>query len=164
MYNKIFTKILDSSIWLEPDATRLIWLTFIAAMDEDGYAQFASIPNLAHRARVTTDAAAKAVKTLESPDSNSSDPDHEGRRVERVAGGWMILNSHKYRELVTRAVARERTRERVKNHRERKKKCNADVTVCNDHVTPSEAYTPVPLQKSRKRFRHYPPVPPGVEP
>ena len=52
MYNKLFTKILDSSIWLEPSGTRIIWLTMIAAMDENGFVQFASVANLAHRARI----------------------------------------------------------------------------------------------------------------
>jgi hypothetical protein len=140
MYNKLFTKILDSSIWLEPDTTRIVWLTFIAAMDEDGFAQFASVANLAHRARVDLPAAEQAVKTLESPDTISSDQDHEGRRIERAAGGWIILNAHKYRELVTRAIAREQTRLRVARHREKHRQ--NDVTQCNGkkrNVTPSEA-------------------------
>ena len=40
MYNKLFTKILDSSIWLAPDSARIVWLTFLAAMDEDGVVRF----------------------------------------------------------------------------------------------------------------------------
>lgn len=145
MYNKLFTKILDSSIWLEPTTTRIVWLTFLAAMDEDGYCQFASIPNLAHRARVSLEEATEAVRCLESPDPHSSDPDNAGRRIERVPGGWIILNSPKYKELVTRAISREQTRLRVAKHRTAKKSCNADETPCNacvthanDLVTPSE--------------------------
>lgn len=141
LYNKIFTKILDSSIWLESTTTRLVWLTFIAAMDEDGFVQFASVSNLAHRARVTKDEAQKAVECLESPDPDSSDPDHEGRRIERVPGGWMILNAAKYRELVTRTVSKEQNRLRVARHRENKRVGNGHVTVDNGSVTPSEADT-----------------------
>lgn len=144
MYNKIFTKILDSSIWLEPDHTRLVWLTLVAAMDEDGFAAFASIPNLAHRAIVPVESAEKAIATLEGPDPHSSDPDNDGRRIERVPGGWVILNAPKYRELVTRHVAREQGRERVRRHRERKRAAvtgNAGVTEANDPVTQSEADT-----------------------
>jgi hypothetical protein len=138
MYNKLFTKILDSSIWLESDATRLVWLTLLAAMDEDGFAQFASVANLAHRARVTPDVCAEAVRCLEAPDANSGDPDHGGRRLERVDGGWVVLNAGKYRLMVTRVVAREQTRERVRKFRA-KAASNAPVTVANDSVTPSEA-------------------------
>ena len=140
MYNKLFTKILDSSIWLEPSGTRIIWLTMIAAMDENGFVQFASVANLAHRARIELAEAQAAVDCLEGPDTNSSDPDHEGRRIERVPGGWMILNAEKYREMVTRAVIQEKTRQRVAKHRtEKKKACNASVTHGNASVTESNA-------------------------
>lgn len=136
MYNKLFTKILDSSIWLEPTTTRLIWMTLIAVMDEDGFCQFASVANLAYRARVDLADTQAAVTTLESPDPDSSDPDNEGRRIERVPGGWIVLNAGKYREIVTRAVSKEQTRIRVQRHRDKKKQCNAG---CNGDVTQSEA-------------------------
>lgn len=117
-------------------------------MDEDGFVALASIANLSHRARVTLEEATRAVETLESPDENSSDPDNEGRRIERVTGGWMVLNAPKYRDLVTRTVSREQTRIRVARHRAKKLGCNADVTLSNGHetvgngaVTPSEAVT-----------------------
>ena len=142
MYNKIFTKILDSSIWLEPTTTRLVWLTFIAAMDEEGFVQFASVANLAHRARVSIEEAQSAVDCLESEDTNSSDPENGGRRAERVPGGWMILNAGKYRDMVTRAVVQEQTRLRVAKHRKEKKgPCNAQVTHTNAPVTQSDTDT-----------------------
>lgn len=149
MYNKIFTKILDSSIWLEPTPTRLIWLTFLAAMDEDGFAAFASVGNLAHRARISPEETHEAVTALEAPDENSSDPENEGRRIERVPGGWMILNAPKYRDLVTRTVIKEQTRMRVARHRQSKKApsnghetvSNAPVTQGNGEVTPSDTPT-----------------------
>lgn len=143
MYNKIFTKILDSSIWLEPDATRIVWITMIAAMDESGFCQFASVANVARRANVSGRAAQEAIKTLESPDPDSSDPDHEGRRIERIPGGWLVLNAEKYRLIVNRAVSQEKTRQRVAKHRANKRltvKCNADVTTSNTDVRQSEAY------------------------
>lgn len=125
MYNKLFTKILDSSIWLEPTATRMVWLTFIAAMDEDGFAEFASVRNLAHRARIELDETIAAVACLEGPDADSSDKENDGRRIERVPGGWMVLNAPKYREIVTRIVAKEGNRRRVarwrENHKPKKK-------------------------------------------
>lgn len=146
MYNKLFTKILDSSIWLEAIPTRLVWLTFLAVMDEAGFVQFASVPNAALRARVPLAAAEKAIACLEAPDPLSADPENEGRRIEKVPGGWMVLNAEKYRDLVTRANSQAQTRARVAKHREKKR--NAPVTVDsvtsengNAHVTPSEAYT-----------------------
>lgn len=155
MYNKLFTKILDSSIWLESTATRIVWLTFIASMDEDGFAQFAAYGNLANRARVTLEEARVAVLSLESPDPESGDPANDGRRIERVPGGWMILNAEKYRKLVTRSVIQEGTRERVRRYRARGgnapvtlgNACNDLVTLCNDPVTPSDTDTEVQVQK-----------------
>lgn len=145
MYNKIFTKILDSSIWMESMPTRIVWLTFLAAMDQDGFVEFASPANVAHRAIVPLKDTLKAIAALEGPDPNSSDPDNEGRRVERVAGGWMVLNAHKYREIVTRAAGLERNRERVRAHRERRRPvmpCNAQPITCNaepENVMQSES-------------------------
>lgn len=139
MYNKLFTKILDSSIWLEPTPTRIVWLTLIAVMDESGFAQFASVANVAHRAIVTLDEAQAAITVLETPDPNSSDPENEGKRIERVPGGWMVLNAGKHRDLVTRAVIKEQTRDRVKRFRERLKRAsNASVTTSD---TDTEATT-----------------------
>jgi hypothetical protein len=147
VYNKLFAKILDSSIWLESDATRIVWLMFIAVMDEQGFCQFASVANVAHRARVTLGNAEEAIHTLEAPDPNSGDSEHEGRRVERVPGGWMVLNADKYRAIVTRATVQEQTRERVRRHRAKGKSApengppsdgNAD---SNAKVTPSYSYS-----------------------
>lgn len=138
VYNKLFTKILDSSIWLASDTTRIVWITLIAAMDEDGFCPFATVENLAARARVEIKAAKKAVAELESPEPETATADNDGRRIERVPGGWLVINADKYRKMVTRLVVREQTRERVKRHRAR----NASVTACNAsllNVTPSEA-------------------------
>lgn len=121
MYAKLFARILDSSIWLEPTPTRIVWITLLAAMNEDGFAHFASVKNLANRAALSIEETKAAVATLEAPDPDSTDPEHEGRRIERVPGGWMILNGPKYRAIADRERQRAETRERVAAHRARKK-------------------------------------------
>lgn len=137
MYNKLFTKILDSTIWLEPDSTRLVWITFLAVMDEDGFVALSSVGNVAARARVPLEDAERAIRALEGPDSVDSNQEYEGRRIERVPYGWMVLNSKKYRDLIKRETAKEQTRARVAKYRAR----NAHVTHSNEKVTPSEAVT-----------------------
>ena len=139
MYNKLFTKILDSSIWLAPDPHRLVWITLIAAMDEDGNAMFASAGNLAARARVTREQAEAAVLDFEGPDPDSGDPDNEGRRIERFPGGWHVLNAAKYRDLVTKAIIREQTRERTARYRA---KLNGDAHVTQDKRISDASVTP----------------------
>jgi len=121
MYNKLFTRILDSSIWLESHSTRIVWLTLLAAMDQDGMARFASGVNLARRAIVTPEEAAAALKVLESPDPHSSDRDNDGRRIERVPGGWIVLNASKYRAIVTANESSMLTKERAQRYRDRKR-------------------------------------------
>ena len=135
MYNKLFTSILDSSIWLEEPTTKVVWVTLIAAMDEDGFAHFSAVQNLANRAVLSLSETKAAVKILESPDANSADKEFDGRRIERVPGGWMVLNARKYRYLATRAIAKEKVRRRVEKFRLKKRttpqngnQCNADVT------------------------------------
>lgn len=123
MYAKLFHKILDSSIWLENAQTRIVWITLLAAMDQDGYAHFSAVENLAIRARVTTEEARHAIECFLAPDPNSENPENEGRRIERVPGGYMILNAKYYQHIKNQMVKREQTRLRVKKYRE-KHQCN----------------------------------------
>lgn len=99
MYVKLFAKILDSSIWLESDSTVRVWITLLASMDSEGMCHFAAIENLARRARVYPYLAKKAVAILEAPDLKSSGDGNAGRRIEKVQGGWVVLNAKKYREI-----------------------------------------------------------------
>jgi hypothetical protein len=73
----------------------------LVSMNQDGFCMFACEDNLARRAMVRPSSVAKAIKILESPDLKSFDPQHEGRRIERVQGGWMVLNAAKYRAINT---------------------------------------------------------------
>ena len=51
-FTKLFNSILDSTIWQEPPATKLVWITLLAMSDRNGDVH-ASIPGLAKRAGVT---------------------------------------------------------------------------------------------------------------
>ncbi len=173
MYNRLFTKILDSSIWLEPHATRIVWVTLLAAMDEDGIAHFSALENLSNRARVTLAEAEKAVECFLAPDKNSGDPDNDGRRLERIPGGFIILNASKYRSLFKREIQREQTRLRVERHREAQKRYitnsnDNDVTLCNDlkrSVTQSVAVSVALADtKEEEKKKHAPRfAPPSLE-
>lgn len=140
MYAKLFSSILDSSVWLEAPPTRLVWLTLLAAKDQDGFARFATVENLAARARISIEDAQKAVTILEAPDENSSNPDHEGRRIERVPGGWIVLNAALYDAIAKREQERAEVRERVRKHRAGK----AAVTGNTTAVTPPPESMPKP--------------------
>ena len=128
MYNRLFTKILDSSVWLEQDATRIVWITFLAAMDEDGYCDFSCDETLARRANVPLEKVKEAVKVLESPDPFSPHDEFEGRRIERVGRGWLVLKAPHYRQMLSREIQREQTRIRVARFRAKQSSNKDSVT------------------------------------
>lgn len=157
MYNRLFTKILDSSIWLEPLHVRVVWITFLAAMDEDGFASFACPGNVARRAGVSLQEAEEALAVLSSPDPNSSDESNDGRRIERVPGGYMILNASKYKAIFTRDVEREQTRRRVAKHRAAVTSCNAcngSAQNGNGTVTQSDTDTETDTEAPKRDIAH----------
>jgi hypothetical protein len=96
-YTKLFSSITDSTIWTEPDATRLVWITMLAMADQNGHVA-ASVPGLAARARVSLDDCLKALETFKAPDQWSRTKEFEGRRITECDGGWILLNHQKYRE------------------------------------------------------------------
>lgn len=136
MYNKLFTKILDSSIWLEDHATRIVWITLLAAMDQDGFAPFSTVQNLARRAGVTDEEAEHAVSVLEGPDRWKQEENDPGNRIERVPGGFFVIKAAEYSAIVRREEMRASVRERVRRFRESKSGCNASVTESDMDQTP----------------------------
>jgi hypothetical protein len=139
MYNKLFNSILDSSIWLEDSDTVRVWITILASMNEDGFCKFGSVKNLAIRANVPLQSTIHAVGILESPDEVSPGQDFDGRRIEKVVGGWMVLNSKKYRDMVTRRMAMEQNRIRVARHRANKLNPSLGVNPEPSQMTDEEA-------------------------
>jgi len=97
-YTKLFSTIVASTIWNEDNSTRIVWITLLALSDSDGYVA-GSIPGLATLARVSVEECKCALERLQQPDEFSRSPEHEGRRIEVVDGGWLILNRIKYRDL-----------------------------------------------------------------
>jgi len=96
-YSKLFSEIVTSSIWSEDDQTRIVWITMLALKDSRGFVP-AAIPGLANAARVSVEQCEAAIAKLESPDKYSRTEDHDGRRIKKIDGGWLVLNHEKYRE------------------------------------------------------------------
>jgi hypothetical protein len=135
-YTKLFSSIITSTIWMEDDKTRILWITLLAMADQHGEV-YSSIPGLARVSGMTVAQAVQSLDKLLAPDSYSRTPDYEGRRIAPIDGGWEILNHSKYRLLASREDSKTATANRVRRHRERNAgansvtPCNADVTVCN---------------------------------
>jgi hypothetical protein len=96
-WTKLFSSIVTSSIWCEDDPTLRVWVAMLATADAGGVVE-GSIPGFANLARVTVEQMRAALVRLSSPDADSRTPDHGGRRIEAIEGGWLILNYVRYRE------------------------------------------------------------------
>jgi hypothetical protein len=111
----------------------------LALKDQHGYIP-ASLPGLANAARVAIEDCEKALAILEAPDKYSRSTDFDGRRIEKVDGGWLVLNHLKYRD--RKGPSSDPTAaERQRRYRERHGS-NGPVTASNG-VTALRYVTPV---------------------
>jgi len=105
-WTKLFSSIVTSSIWCEDDKTFRVWVALLALSDQEGIVE-GSVPGLANLCRLTPAEMRAALEKLSSPDPDSRSPEFEGRRIEKIEGGWRLLNYEKYRQ---KAVAGEGSR------------------------------------------------------
>lgn len=119
-FTKLDSGIVSSSIWSEPPSTRVVWITMLAMSNSEGMVR-ASASGIQRLSNVTEEECAHALETLQDPDIDSRSLVHEGRRIERVDGGWLILNYTKYREF-TYADTPDAIRMRRKREEEKKNK------------------------------------------
>lgn len=143
-YVKLFGSIVASTIWEEDNETRIVWITLLAMANWHGEVE-ASIPGLAKFAKVSIPATEAALAKLLAPDHYSRSKEHEGRRIEEIDGGWVILNHRKYREKASESDRREQDRIRSQRYRERKSgdyPRHAGVTDSSRSVTLRHAASP----------------------
>lgn len=119
-YAKLFSRILDSTIWREDDKTRILWITMLAMADKDGIVE-CTIPGLADRAKISLDHCETALARFQAPDKYSWSKDEEGRRIREVEGGWFLVNHGKYKALLSLEDRRERDAARQRNWRSKQK-------------------------------------------
>lgn len=119
-YTKLFGSILASTIWREDDKTRIVWITMLAMSNREGVCE-ASVPGLADFARVSVDDCRAALEKLMAPDPDSRSQEHEGRRIAKIDGGWVILNHRKYREKMNADERREYNRLKQAEWRQKNK-------------------------------------------
>lgn len=169
MYGKIFTDIFDSSLiavggWLPT----YVFMSMIALADKDGLVQIA--PKALYRrlgfrefdSKIAYEDFQAACEYLETPDSESRSPVHEGRRIIPLAEinefdsnrGWFIVNYEQYRRKASKAEPPGSSTERVRRFRERKNydlaKCNGNETVCNDSIENRNGHTDTDTDKRKE--------------
>lgn len=142
-YTKLFSSITESTVWSEPLAVRVVWITMLAMTDKYGRV-WGSVPGLARRANVSLAECQKALKCFLSPDRHSRTPEHDGRRIEVIDGGWRLLNYDKYRAMQDEEAAANKEAERARRYRERKANLShveQSRSVTLNHA-PSQSVTP----------------------
>jgi hypothetical protein len=128
-YTPLFSKIVDSSLWSEPDHVVKMFVTMLALKDQDFVVRWTAFAlgkkcwpqDLAEG--VAERRAMDALKILSEPDTSRIEPQpFDGRRIERVMDGYKILNGEHYRDVMRKINARNGNSERQKRFREKQGK------------------------------------------
>jgi len=116
-YSPIWSQIIDSSLWCEEDYVVKIFLTMIAKKDLDDIVRGTAF-NIGQWSKKTEEETLKALKILSSPDRKRIEKqEYEGRRIEKVSEGWLVLNGAHYRKMMFLATRREYKRLKQREYR-----------------------------------------------
>jgi hypothetical protein len=168
-FAKIYDSILDSSLWQDHDATRIFQTALLMAKPHElreptptirigslepgdyivppgwyGMVPAASV-GIIKRAMIPEEQGMRALEVLAAPDMHSRSDEHDGRRLVRINGGFVVLNLMKYRDRdETNAERQKRFRKREKP--KKKKGVTGRNGVTERYVTGSNA-----IQRSEVR-------------
>lgn len=113
----LFSKIVDSSLWCEPDFVVKVFITMLAKKDSDHIVRGSAF-NIASWARKTEKEALEALRILSSPDKRRLEPQpFEGRRIQKVEEGWLVLNGQSYQDLMRSINRKEYKRVKQSDYR-----------------------------------------------
>lgn len=120
-WSPLWSGIVESSIWDEPDYVIKVFLTMLAIKDSDHTVR-KSAYQLGRLSRKTETEVLDALKILSSPDTKRVEKqEFGGRRIKLVEDGWLILNGDKYREMVSIEMRKARNRRAQEAFRKRQK-------------------------------------------
>jgi hypothetical protein len=96
-FTPLFSGIVESSIWDEPHHVRVLWVTMLAIKDFDHIVRRNEY-QLHKRANMSMEEVMDGLGILSGPDSKRPGQPFDGRRIEKVDGGWKILNGQFYED------------------------------------------------------------------
>lgn len=109
----LFTSTIRSSLWSLSGDCLKVFLTLALEADPEGYVS-ASVDGIRRIVDLPLEDVQRHLDTLSSPDPHSKDITRnqgaDGRRIEKVANGWKVLNLEWYRELARRESEKARKR------------------------------------------------------
>lgn len=96
-FTKLDEGIVFSSIMSEDDSVFKVWTILLATCKQDGISHISSsfIEKITGKDEAEID---RCLKILSSPDKKSRSTNDEGKRIEKVDGGYSVINYQKYRE------------------------------------------------------------------
>jgi hypothetical protein len=139
-YTKLFSGLTESTVWIEPYATRVLWVSMLSWADQHGRV-FGSVPGIARRAGIQLEECEAALASFMAPDHHSRTTDHDGRRIEKIDGGWLLLNHGKYRAMRDDDARREYQREWDREKRPTRTRHNPTQPDNTDKNRPGPTYT-----------------------
>jgi len=143
-FAKLDSALTRSSLWSEECYVRVVFLSFLSLKDESGVVDGtrSSLQRLCNVSMKEFDA---SIKVLTSPDPESKSKEFEGRRIEKIDDGYLVLNHGKYRlpEQEKKENRREYMKEYMRNKRKNDNsvnnininKVNSELTPVNDELT-----------------------------
>lgn len=155
-YTPIFSRIVDSSLWIEPDYVVKVFLTMLAKKDSDEIVRGSAF-NIACWAKKTEAEVLDALKILSSPDTKRLEPQpFEGRRIEKVEEGWKLLNGEKYQQEMQKINLRRRKTELQAQYRLEQKMLEEAAAGAGQQVSASAASAaPAVDPQDEFKLRHF---------
>lgn len=156
-------QILDSSVWEEPLAVRVLWVTILLVASEPGRRGTVdmTLRLLAARAAMSPEEAKSALEILMAPDPQSRTHEHEGRRLLPLdpdrSWGWRVANWDAYeeaREAAFHSVRQQRYRDRHSPSRTVTEPSQEDA-LPSRHVTESHALSLADPEKEKEKENIY---------
>lgn len=121
-YSPVWDGIVDSSVWEEPDHVFRVFIAMLALKDLDDIVRPFDAYKFSRRIHMELPLVLDALKILAAPDARRPNQEYEGRRIEAIEEGWLVLNGAKYRRMLQREMKLARDRKASAAYREREKR------------------------------------------
>lgn len=116
----VFQKILDSSVWTEPYHVRVLWTAMLTLKDSDHVVRYNAFQLYRKANLESEEEALDALRILQAPDRKRIEKQaHDGRRIQKVEDGWLILNGQIYEDEMRKVSRRFYKARKERERRER---------------------------------------------
>lgn len=157
----LFQNIRNSSLWALDSDIRIVWFTLLTMADPEGYVG-AAIPGLAVAANVPVEKVRQAIALFEAPDPDSRSTEHEGRRIEKVPRGWLILTYADHQKRARHEADKARKRRWAREHYQPANDNDVDLDAPSENLDASKSKSKSDLSSEGEMIPPDPPLLPVV--